>query len=349
MIIVNKCIGRLGDFNDMRYLIWGTGKRAEELYFSHSNKIQNYDIKIIGFIDNRRDKEFFYDKEVYLPHEIPNLAYDYIDIWVINGKEEIERQIKDDVHIPDNKIQNMFIEILDKMMSTYEKPKETERYKKPSLELLSVCVDLYAAEQWYKYAYKNFKNRKHCYLAYKWISENVDKGSKILEVACGAGGILYHLYQDGFHNLAGYDVDRKAIDVARKLTDITNANIELYIDNAMSPNVNAGYDVIVWVNGMYYLSDYSLDQFYENHLPMVKNNGGGYILFDMIDIKYNDIPQNEYNTQCWNKDGEKRPSEYKIRMSKDEVIEVSKKYKAEIIEYYFIDSIVPHDVYVFKV
>lgn len=331
----------------MRYLIWGTGKRAEELYISHGNIIQSYNIEIIGFIDNRKDKEGFYDKEVYSPQEIQDLAYDYIDIWVINGKEEIERQIKNDLHIPGDKIKNMFIEYTDKMLSTYERPKERKDYKKPSLELLSVCVDLYAAKQWYKYAYKEFQNRKHCYLAYKWISENVDKGSKILEVACGVGGMLYQLYQDGFHNLAGYDVDYMAINVAKKLTDITNADIELYINNAMSPNVDSKYDVIVWVNGMYHLSDYSLEQFYGTHLPMINNNG--YILFDMIDMKYNDVPQNEYNTNCWNNDGEKRPSEYKIRMSKDEVVEVSKKYKARLVDYYSIDSIVPHDVYVFKV
>lgn len=159
--------------------------------------------------------------------------------------------------------------------------------------------------------------------------------------------MLYQLYQDGFTNLAGYDVRCNSIDVARKLTDITNAKIKLYIDDAMSPNVGSKYDVIVWVNGMYHLSDYSLDIFYKKHLPMLNNNG--YILFDMINIKYNDVPQNEYRTDCWNKDGEKFPTEYKIRMSKDEVIEVSQKYKAKIINHYYIDSIVPHDVYVFKV
>ena len=40
----------------MQYLIWGTGKRAEELYLANSDQIQNYNIEIIGFVDNRKDK-----------------------------------------------------------------------------------------------------------------------------------------------------------------------------------------------------------------------------------------------------------------------------------------------------
>ncbi len=215
----------------MQYLIWGTGKRAEELYLANSDQIQNYNIEIIGFVDNRKDKKSFYGKEVYLPREISNLTYDYIDIWVINEKEEIERQIKNELHISDNKIKSMFIEYVDKIISIYDKSLKTgEGYKKPPFELLSACVDLYAAQQWYKYAYKEFESRKHCYLLYKWICENMGKDSKILEVACGAGGMLYQLYEDGFYNLTGYDVDSKAIDVAAKLTDITNAKIALYIE-----------------------------------------------------------------------------------------------------------------------
>lgn len=333
----------------MRYLIWGTGKRAEELYLANRDKMQNYNIEIVGFIDNQKDKKLFFDMDVYLPGEISDLAYDYIDVWVINGKEEIEEQIRNDLHIPDGKIKSMFAEYVDKILSIYENnlSKTEEEYKKPSLELLSACVDWCGAQQWYKYAYREFKNRKHCYLAYKWIRENRSKASKILEVACGAGGMLYQLYEDGFRKLTGYDVDCKAIDAAEKLTSITNAKIELYIDNAMNPKAVSRYDVIVWVNGMYHLSDYSLDQFYEKHLPMINHNG--YFVFDMIDIRYNDVPQNEYRTDCWNKDGEKFPSEYKIRMSKEEVIEVSQKYKAEIVDFYAIDGKVPHDVYVFKI
>jgi len=175
------------------------------------------------------------------------------------------------------------------------------------------------------------------------------KDSKILEVACGAGGMLYQLYEDGFYNLTGYDVDSKAIDVAAKLTDITNAKIALYIDNAMNPKTVSKYDAIVWVSGMYLLSDYSLERFYEKHLPMINDNG--YFLFEMVDIQYNDVPWNEYRTDCWNKkDGEKFPSEYKIRMSKAEVIEVSQKYKAKIVYFFsYIDGRVPRDIYVFKV
>lgn len=218
----------------------------------------------------------------------------------------------------------------------------------PSVGLLKACVNQYNASWWYIYAYKEFMNRAHAYLAYKWITKNVSHRAEILEVACGGGGMLYHLHADGFENLSGYDYKDYAIDVCKAMAEIISAPINCYLDNAYSPQNIELKDVIVWVNGMYHLDNYTLDMFFEKHMPMTKKNA--YFIFDMVDISFNKVKNNEYLMQDWSKldNKEKRPSEYKIRMSDEEVIEVAKKYDCMPKQKYAIKDYVPRNVYVFQ-
>lgn len=92
-----------------RYLIWGTGIRAEENFHRLSLVPLNEKVKIIGFIDNNPDKSngVFHDIKIYQPTDIKKLRYDFIDIWVKNGYEEIRSQINR-LGIPDIKIESVF-------------------------------------------------------------------------------------------------------------------------------------------------------------------------------------------------------------------------------------------------
>lgn len=216
----------------------------------------------------------------------------------------------------------------------------------PALSLVSQCVKHYDAQQWYIYAFREFKERKHAYYAYDWIKNNVNTSNKILEVACGAGGMLYQLQADGFFELTGYDYDDRAISTGKQIDLTINGKIKFYVDNAYKPVIGNSYDVIVWVNGMYHLENYSLDYFFDSHVRMLNDNG--YLIFDMVDSAFNNVPQNEYCTQDWGKEGEKRPSEYLIRMSKEEVIRVAKTYNAELVKVYDVPDVIPRKVYIFK-
>lgn len=216
----------------------------------------------------------------------------------------------------------------------------------PSMHLVSSCIDKYKAQSWYKYSFQEFSNRKHAYSAYEWITKNLSKEKSILEVACGAGGMLYHLQREGYTNLKGYDFDVSAINAAKDINKTINGDIEFYIDDAKNPNGNKKYDVIVWVNGMYHLEDFSLNQFFDKHVRML--NDKGYIVFDMVDSAFNVVPQNEYCTQDWERDGKKRPSEYRIRMSKKEVIDTAKKYNARLAKSIDVDDTIPRKVYIFE-
>ena len=182
---------------------------------------------------------------------------------------------------------------------------------------------------------------------YEWINKNVAKNDRILDIACGAGELLYYLKSEGFDNLYGYDIDDKTLHVAKKINELTYGNIQIFKDDATAPKFNSKFDVMIWMSGLYLIKDFRLEDFFAGHLEKLNDNG--YLIFEMVDISYNKIPMNQYNTQDWNTQGEKRPSEYKLRMSYDDVISKSKDYGLEFIEKYDVPKFVtPFKIYIFK-
>lgn len=76
-------------------VVWGTGKKAEQNFRGFLLASLNKNIEIIGFIDSNSYKQnsTFYGINIYAPADISKLDYDFIDIWVINGYEDIKAQI----------------------------------------------------------------------------------------------------------------------------------------------------------------------------------------------------------------------------------------------------------------
>lgn len=326
----------------MKYLVWGTGKRAEEICSLYNDKFKQISIDIVGFVDNVKRTCDFYGKKVYTPSEVSGIEFDYIDIWVINGRESILEQLEKELGLS-LKYRNVF----DEYIQQTQNQNYTGRYEKPSYEVVTAFVDKYGAQQWYKYAYRAFEERKHSYLVYDWIKRNIMKDSNIIEIACGIGGMLFHLEEDGFSHLSGYDVDVKSIHAAEDLNRWSHGDVNFYVEDARNPQLQENYDVMIWVNGMYHLEKYSLDEFYRTHLSAL--NPKGYIVFDMINSIYNVVPNNQIRTDCWNKEvTQQLPTEYKIRMSKEEVVDISEKYHMELVEYYELPGTVPHDVYIMR-
>ncbi|MCI9083447.1 MAG: hypothetical protein HFI70_14420 [Lachnospiraceae bacterium] len=66
----------------MKIYIWGTGKIASA--YLKKNELKADDI--IGFIETKKSKDFFFDKKVYEPHEIAaNEDYDYMIVCAGDG------------------------------------------------------------------------------------------------------------------------------------------------------------------------------------------------------------------------------------------------------------------------
>lgn len=214
--------------------------------------------------------------------------------------------------------------------------------------LVKVCVYANKAQKWYVYNHTEFYNRKHAYYVYDWACKNLNKSSKILEIACGAGGVLYYLYAKGFVNLTGYDYDINAVNSAKEISATKGYNIHYYQDDATSPHEMEMYDFIYWVNGMYHVDGYNLEKYFNINCKFLNNNG--IIAFDMVDKSFNKKLGNEYCSQDLNKPvSERRPSEYKVRYNKKEVVKIAKSYGLQLIKYYpLLKDAIPRCVYVFR-
>lgn len=209
------------------------------------------------------------------------------------------------------------------------KPKNS----KPTFKTFEKAVERYGSQKWYMYSYKEFYFRKHAYESFRWIKKNIRKDSRILEAACGAGGMLYHLKGEGFTSLCGYDYDKKSIDTAKTIAKENKLDIDFYIDNAYEPKTDKKSDVIVWNNGMYHLDNYTLELFFEKHIPLL--NTGGYLVFDMVNLNGN---IDAINSET-----------YRLLLDSEEVENIAKKFELEKVYCSIVDSKNPqHAVYVYQ-
>jgi len=215
------------------------------------------------------------------------------------------------------------------------------------LATIQDAVKIFNAQLWYIYSYKNFLEREHAFYAYKWIIKSIDKKATILETGCGIGGMLYFLYKEGYKNLSGYDYDEKTVQAGQNVCRNIKANINIIMGDGFNPSQTLStnkYDVIIGINWIYHVHEYSLDMFITKHIKHLNKNG--YFIIDLIDSKYNNVKYNEYCTQDWNKsEAERRASEYVLRYSVDEVKSIANKYRLDVIKIIRINDTVPRNIF----
>lgn len=88
--------------------------------------------------------------------------------------------------------------------------------EKTNYEELSVPL-----EEWFE---------ENCERIVKWVENKFDEKRKdvtILDIGCGNGMFLYHLFEKGFKNLYGFDYSPTAIEICRNL--FKNHPIELHV------------------------------------------------------------------------------------------------------------------------
>jgi 2-polyprenyl-3-methyl-5-hydroxy-6-metoxy-1,4-benzoquinol methylase len=180
--------------------------------------------------------------------------------------------------------------------------------------------------------------------------KHIDREASILETGCGMGGVLYFLHEQGYKKLSGYDIDEKAVSAGQYVCKNINADIEIMLGDGFDPGsaLNGNkYDVIIGVNWIYHVPEYSLEIFIGEHIKHLCKNG--YIVFELIDSEYNSYKNNEYCTQDWDKPvNERRSSEYLLRYSNEEVKTISSGLGLKIVKTMSIKGTVPHKIYVLK-
>jgi 2-polyprenyl-3-methyl-5-hydroxy-6-metoxy-1,4-benzoquinol methylase len=219
-----------------------------------------------------------------------------------------------------------------------------------NISIIRRGIEIFHAQTWYEYAFVNFKHRKHAYKPYKWICSHIKPSASILESGCGIGGMLYFLNEKGYKHLYGYDIDEKSVNAGNYIKNILQIDVNLMLGDGFYP-ANAIYglkfDIIIGINWIYHVPNYSIEIFFKKHISFLNENG--YIIFDIIDKKYNNEENNEYCTQDWNKPkSERRKSEYILRYSKEEIEKTGKENNLQLIKFIKIKDITHHNICIMK-
>lgn len=155
-----------------KYLVWGTGNKAEKNFRNFELAGLNKNAKIIGFIDNNCTKHnsIFHGIKIYSPSDIAKIDYDYIDIWVANGREDIKMQINA-MGIDDEKIGSAFQEYMQKIIDIYSNTadKEIQSFLHIMRQKKELCVYAYNPIGQYNMKEAVYDEKKDLY--YVWFEE----------------------------------------------------------------------------------------------------------------------------------------------------------------------------------
>ena len=161
------------------------------------------------------------------------------------------------------------------------------------------------------------------------------KTAPILDLGCGCGWNLLWLASRGFSSLYGADISESALDAMSEFEEIIGTRIEKRrMDFYSERYEDIKFDVI------FTLSAARLDPRYEirRFLKQVSSylNPRGYVILDVIDSAYNNMPNNQYHTADWNKPpDERRPTEHPVRNSTEEVSASAKAASFETVHHIF--------------
>ena len=182
----------------------------------------------------------------------------------------------------------------------------------------------YKLDPWFYYGV--FKKRKKYYWnSWKssfWLARRLPRMSRILETGCGPALNLIWFGQHGFRQLYGFDNDETALMAGRELCEVADVNVTLWLDNGIRPTSipSIQFDAILALNWIYLDESFELGPYFNIYRKFLKP--GGYIVIDIMDSSYSNVPNNQYLTSDWDKpESERRPSEYKKRYSMQQVVD----------------------------
>ncbi len=216
------------------------------------------------------------------------------------------------------------------------------------VDKVNEIIKKYNVSEWFIYAFNNRTERRHICEPSLWILNNISKESKIFETGCGCGFNLIWFAQNGYNRLLGSDISVEAVLAGNEIAQLANYAIELWQDDGINPNKHPEMvDVLLALNWTYTIESFELTTFLHNCSKSLKI--GGYVVIEIIDTSFNDTLNNQYLTSDWTKPLDvRRPSEYKIRYSYEQVVNIAKMTGYELYHTIKINQIIPRFVYILR-
>lgn len=130
-----------------KYIIWGTGKRAEK-YLKWLQFEVNKDVEIVGFIDSNPSKwgKNFHGIRIYAPDNIIEVQFDYIDIWIVYSANSIRKRIMEEYHIAKECIRCVFDDFKELVYKMYRANEDKEIQKFMNIFMSQPTLEIYAFE-----------------------------------------------------------------------------------------------------------------------------------------------------------------------------------------------------------
>jgi hypothetical protein len=218
---------------------------------------------------------------------------------------------------------------------------------KLSSKVVKTSLTNYKTPPWFQYIFDERVSRWDVCIPSLWIVENIIPDKNILENGCGVGFNLMWLEKQGFQHLSGFDIDPAVINAGIEISQKSNLTINLWVDDGLAPRSlpNTDYSVIMALNWTFLIDGFSLSNYIETYLPYLENYG--VLIFDVIDAEFNKLEDNQYLSSDLNKPAnERRPSEYKVRLSEDEVRSITAKHGLMIVQIIAEEQKIPKKVYI---
>ncbi|GEL78474.1 class I SAM-dependent methyltransferase [Tenuibacillus multivorans] len=119
------------------------------------------------------------------------------------------------------------------------------------------------------------KSKRSEYL-YRFVNQYAETDAKIMEPGCNVGRNLHHLYENGYQNLTGIEINEEAVDLMQQHYADMAENIQVYnrsLENVLPKFKDHEFDLVVF-NGC--IRTYS----YRQRLGLRTNCSNNEITFD---------------------------------------------------------------------
>jgi len=123
---------------------------------------------------------------------------------------------------------------------------------------------VYALEDTYWWHQALF-NKEWRIIKSKFTSKNIN----IVDAGCGSGGFLKYLKQKGYNSISGFDLSKKAVELAKS----NNLNVEIKNLNNLSTYEKESIDVITSNDALYFLNDDEKINFLKNAYKILSKKG----------------------------------------------------------------------------
>jgi predicted O-methyltransferase YrrM len=220
--------------------------------------------------------------------------------------------------------------------------RDAERYAQ-------VVLDHRDVHPWHAYALRRRAERWHSWAPALWITRRFGFEAHIHETGCGCGTNLLWFAQQGFNRLSGSDLLPENLMAARQMLTLAGVEAQLWCEDGLRPAgpVDGVFDVVLALNWTYHVSHFVLDTFCARHVKSLRPRG--LLVIDAVDVAYNDEPDNQYHTADRKLPrSQRRPSEYPIRLSTDQVDETAEKTGLRLIHRMRRHGGIPRAVYILQ-